>query len=212
MGLRPDAGRAGRRTGLRGWGVVVVGLMMLSMNATPEAVAQMRGPIPNGRITSGTLSFDGHATMGDFTGTTSTVTGQLTGAPDIGSVRGWVEAPVQSLKTGNRKRDKDLNKSMESSEYPNLRFDLSRITAERSAGVSTPVMLYGTLNIHGVTRRVELPGTIEFNGANARVRTDFPMNLKEYGIGGLSKMLGMLKMHENIEVHVDVVFGLGAGG
>src|SRR2546426_4776292 len=33
-----------------------------------------------------------------------------------------------------------------------------------------------------------------------RVRGDFPLNLKDYRIGGLSKMLGILKMHENIEV------------
>jgi polyisoprenoid-binding protein YceI len=172
----------------------------------------VRGPIPNGRLTSGMLSFDGHATVGDFTGTTSTVAGQITGAPDIRGVRGWVEAPVESLKTGDRKRDKDLNKSMESSKYPNLRFDLNSITAKQSAGDSMPVTLHGTLNIHGVTRRLDLPGTIEFKGETARVRTDFPLNLKEYGIGGLSKMLGILKMHENIEVHVDVVFQLGGSG
>jgi polyisoprenoid-binding protein YceI len=211
MGSRPEP-VAGRSAGLRGWGLVVVALVMLSLKTTPEAAAQMRGPIPNGRITSGMLSFDGHATMGDFTGTTRTVTGQLTGAPDISSVRGWVEAPVQTLKTGDRKRDKDLNKSMESSKYPNLRFDLNQITVTESAGDSMPVTLHGTLNIHGVTRRLELPGTIEFTGANARVHSDFPLNLKEYGIGGLSKMLGMLKMHENIEVHVDLVFGLGGEG
>jgi polyisoprenoid-binding protein YceI len=101
---------------------------------------------------------------------------------------------------------------MESSKYPNLRFDLNRITAKQSASDSIPVTLHGTLNIHGVTRRVDLPGSIEFKGANARVRTDFPLNLKEYKIGGLSKMLGILKMHENIEVHVDLVFQTGAGG
>ena len=106
MGSRPET-VAGRRAGLRGWGPVVVALVMLSMNTTAEAVAQMPGPIPNGRLTSGMLSFDGHATLGDFTGTTRTVTGQLTGAPEISSVRGWVEAPVESLKTGDRKRDKD---------------------------------------------------------------------------------------------------------
>jgi polyisoprenoid-binding protein YceI len=211
MGSRPEI-VADRRAGVRGWGLTVVGLMMLLMNTTPKAVAQMRGPIPDGRLTSGMLSFDGHATMGDFTGTTSTVTGQLTGAPDISSVRGWVEAPVQSLKTGDRKRDKDLNKSMESGTFPNLRFDLNRISATKSAGDSVPVTLHGTLTIHGVTRRLELPGRIEFQGANARVHSDFPLSLKDYGIGGLSKMLGILKMHENIEVHVDLVFGLGAGG
>jgi polyisoprenoid-binding protein YceI len=210
MGSRPET-VADRRAGLRGWGLTVVVLVMLSTNTTPQAVAQMRGPIANGRLTAGMLSFDGHATMGDFTGTTRTVTGQLTGAPDISSVRGWVEAPVQSLKTGDRKRDKDLNKSMESGTFPNLRFDLNQISATKSAGDSVPVTLHGTLTIHGVTRRLELPGTIEFQGANARVHSDFPLNLKDYGIGGLSKMLGILKMHENIEVHVDLVFGLGAG-
>jgi hypothetical protein len=39
-----------------------------------------------------------------------------------------------------------------------------------------------------------------------RVRSDFPLNLKDHRIGGLSKMLGVLKMHEHIEVHVDLVF------
>ena len=189
----------------------MVALVMQSTTMSPEAMAQVRGPIPNGRVTSGMLSFDGHATVGDFTGTTRTVAGQITGGPDIRAVRGWVEAPVESLKTGDGKRDKDLNKSMESSKYPNLRFDLNSITPKQSAGDSMPVTLHGTLNIHGVTRRVELPGTIEFKGETARVRTDFPLNLKEYGIGGLSKMLGILKMHENIEVHVDVVFQLGGG-
>ena len=191
---------------------MVVALVMRSMNPTPEVVAQMRGPIPNGRLLSGTLSFDGHATVGDFIGTTRTVSGQLTGAPDLSGVRGWVEAPVQSLKTGDGKRDKDLNKSMESSKYANLRFDLNRITAKQSAGDSIPVTLHGTLSIHGVTRPVDLPGSIEFKGANARVRTDFPLNLKDYRIGGLSKLLGMLKMYEDILVHADVLFRLNRAG
>ena len=36
----------------------------------------------------------------------------------------------------------------------------------------------------------------------------FPLNLKDYRIGGLSKLLGVLKMYEDIEVHVDVLFAL----
>jgi polyisoprenoid-binding protein YceI len=191
--------------------IVITSLAIFSMRITPGAMAQAR-PIPNGRLTSGILSFDGHATVGDFTGTTRTMTGQVAGASGLSSVRGWVEAPVQTLKTGNGKRDKDLNKSMESSRYPNLRFDLTGITSQQRAGDSVPVTLHGSLNIHGVTRRVELPGTIQFQGAGARVRSDFPLNLKDYKIGGLSKMLGVLKMYENIEVHVDLLFGLGGGG
>jgi polyisoprenoid-binding protein YceI len=174
--------------------------------AVPSA-AQQR-PIPNGRLVSGTLSFDGHATAGDFTGTTTAVSGQVHGAPDLGAVRGWVEAPVQTLKTGNGKRDRDLNKSMESDKYPTLRFDLSRVTRRRGLSDSIGVILQGQLRIHGVTREVKLPGTIQFTGTDARVRTEFPLNLKDYRIGGLSKLLGMLKMYEDIEVHADLVFRL----
>jgi polyisoprenoid-binding protein YceI len=203
---------AGRTAGLRALGFVAAALTMQSTTLLPAAAAQRHGPLPNGRLTSGVLSFDGHATVGDFVGTTKTVAGQFTGAPDLSGVRGWVETPVQSLKTGDRRRDKDLNKSMESSRYPRLRFELTRIAAKQFVGDSIPVTLHGTLDIHGVTRPVELPGTIEFQGTNARVRSTFPLNLKDYKIGGLSKMLGMLKMHENIEVHVDLVFQLGPSG
>ena len=177
----------------------------------PVVDAQSRGPIPDGHLTAGTLSFDGHATAGDFVGKTTTVSGQLTGAPDVTGVRGWVEAPVATLTTGNGKRDKDLNKSMESDKFPVLRFELARISRTGETGDSLAVILHGALLIHGVTRQVDLPGTVRFAGSTARVRTDFPLNLKDYRIGGLSKMLGMLKMYENIEVHSDLVFQLGPG-
>jgi polyisoprenoid-binding protein YceI len=154
------------------------------------------------------LSFDGHATVGDFVGSTETVTGEITGAADLGAVHGWVEAPVRTLKTGNGKRDKDLNKSMESGKYPNIRFELSGITPNGGSSDSVTVVLHGALIIHGVTRKTDLRGTVRFEGSRARVRTDFPLRLPDYRIGGLSKMLGVLKMYDDIEVHVDLVFGL----
>lgn len=170
-----------------------------------------RTPIPDGKVISGTLSFDGHATAGDFVGTTTSVSGHLQGGRDLTAVKGWVEAPVQTLKTGNGKRDKDLNKSMESDKYPVIRFDLAGVTPKGGTPDSVGATLRGAFTIHGVTRNVEVPGIIEFRGEEARVRAEFPLNLKDYRIGGLSKMLGILKMHEDIKVHVDLLFHLGAG-
>jgi len=134
------------------------------------------------------------------------VSGQLTGGADLAQVRGWVQAPVKTLKTGNGRRDKDLNKSMESDKYPDIRFELAEITAKGGDADSLPVTLKGKLLIHGITKAVALPATLQFKGAEARVRSRFPLSLKEYKIGGLSKMLGVLKMYDNIEVHVDVLF------
>jgi polyisoprenoid-binding protein YceI len=159
-------------------------------------------------VREGTLSFDGHATLGDFIGTTQTVTGEFEGAPELDGVHGWVEAPVQTLLTGNGKRDRDLNKSMESALYPTLRFELTGVSAEPGAQDSLPVTLHGRLLIHGVTRDVSLAGILVLMNDQVRIRSSFPLNLKDYRIGGLTKMLGMLKMHEDIVVHVDVTFGL----
>jgi polyisoprenoid-binding protein YceI len=178
--------------------------LILCLAFAPPALAQE--PIPNGIVRQGTLSFDGKATMGDFTGTTQTVAGELTGGATLAQVRGWVEAPVATLLTGNGKRDRDLNKSMESEKYPTIRFELNDITAEAASGDSTPATLHGNLIIHGVSRAVDLPATLNLSPDSARVLTSFPLNLKDYQIGGLTKMLGMLKMHEDIVVHVDVVF------
>lgn len=176
-----------------------------SLVGIPGLLAQAR-PVPGGRVSSGTLSFDGHASVGDFVGTTKAVTGEITGGADISAVRGWVEAPVRTLTTGNGKRDKDLNKSMESSRYPTIRFELSGITPSGGTADSIAATLHGALLIHGVTRNVNLPGSVRFQGPQARVRSDFPLSLKDYRIGGLSKLLGVLKMYDDITVHVDLMF------
>ncbi len=162
-------------------------------------------PIPAGKAAEGSLRFDGRANVGDFTGTTTTLSGEMSGGPDLSAVRGWVESPVATLKTGKDRRDRDLLKSMEADKYPTLRFDLDNVVAER-AGDSVPVRLKGRLTIHGLVRPVEVPGSVVLSADHARVRSDFPLNLKDYKIGGLSKMMGMLRMYEDIKVHVDVSF------
>lgn len=181
-------------------------LLTLACLTTPPAAAQLGGPLPPARVIAGTLSFDGHATVGDFTGTTDEVTGEMTGAGGLEEVRGWVEAPVRSLRTGDGRRDRDLNKSMESDEYPTIRFELTGVTPAGGTADSAAVALLGRLVIHGVTREASMSGVIRAISEGIRVRSDFPLNLKDYEIGGLSKMLGMLRMDEHIEVHVDLVF------
>jgi polyisoprenoid-binding protein YceI len=176
---------------------------------TAQAPRRARGQttIPPGKVLSGRLSFDGHATLGDFTGTTTAVTGEMSGGPTLGSVRGWVEAPVNTLTTGKRKRDADLNKAMESTRYPVLRYELDSITPDSGVATDTTVTLHGRFVIHGVTREADLSARVALGGGRARVWADTPLSLKAYHIRGLSRMLGVLKMHDDIQVHLDVIFG-----
>ena len=169
--------------------------------------ARAQSPAPGGVLQTGTLSFSAHATVGDFTGTTTTVTGAWRG--DLAAASGWVEAPVTTLVTGNGHRDRDLRASMEVNKYPTMRFDLARTAPAASAARpddTLSVTLFGTLAIHGVTRAVELPATVMRRGDTVNVRSTFPVDLGDYHIGGLTKMLGLLRMDPNIVVHADLRF------
>jgi len=163
--------------------------------------------IPDATLKRGTLSFDGRATMGGFVGTTDSVRGVMRGGPELAGVSGWVEASTASLRTGNGKRDKDMRKSLETDQFPTMRFDLKRVEPAPGSADTMTVMLHGDLTIHGVTKTVELPARLWAEGLDQRLRSDFPLNVKDYGVGGLSKLLGVLKMNEQITVHVDVTFG-----
>jgi polyisoprenoid-binding protein YceI len=160
-----------------------------------------------GVLQSGTLSFSAHATVGDFTGTTSAVAGAFNG--DIATVHGWVEARVATLVTHNEHRDRDLRASMEVDKYPTMRFDLARaalVSSGERRDDSVSVVLYGTLAIHNVTRPVELPASARRKGDTISVTSMFPLDLEDYRIGGLRKMLGLLRMDPKIVVHVDLRF------
>ena len=86
-------------------------------------------PVPNLRLASGTLRFEADATIGDFSGVTSAVTGELRRATAPGLVHGWVEAPVRSLRTGIRRRDGHMYATMDADRYPTLRFEPRSLTA-----------------------------------------------------------------------------------
>lgn len=182
-------------------------LWLLALLAVPVVLhAQVPPSIPAGVISVGTLSFDGHATLGDFTGVTDSVRGASLAAPTLAEVRGWVEAPVITLKTGNGHRDRDLNSSLESGRFPVIRFELAGVTAGQTHGDTLDATLHGSFKIHGVERAVDLPATLLFTPGHVRVRADLPLNLHDYQIEGLSKFLGTLKMHPDITVHVDATF------
>ena len=183
--------------------LVFAGLTLLGAG---ELAAQAPTLMPDGTVREGTLRFDGRATTGAFTGTTATVRGHMSGGGSLSEVRGWVDAPVSTLVTGNGHRDKDLNKSLASDRYPTIRFDLTGVTPGAERGDTVDVVLQGQFTIHGVTRAASIPATVLRQPDVIRVRGETPLSLKAYQIEGLSKMMGMLKMDDKIVVHLDVTF------
>ena len=161
---------------------------------------------PAAEVSRGTLSFDGKSTLGDFTGTTTTLRGQMTGGAALADVRGWVESPVSTLKTGNDRRDRDLIKTMDAEIFPSIRFELTGVTPEWERGDSAGVVLAGNFVIHGVTRAERITATVVRSAEGIRVQAAaIPMDLHDYKIDKLTRFL-VFKMNRDIVVHLDVTF------
>lgn len=176
--------------------------MSLAASA-PPALAQARWG--EATVVAARLSFDGKSTLGDFTGITDSVRGHMSGGM-LSEVRGWVEAPVRTLKTGNNRRDRDLVKTMEADIYPTIRFVLDGVEAQSTETDSNAVFLQGQFVIHGVTRPERFPAVVRRTAGGARVTASLPLNLKDYQITNLTRFL-VFKMDPDIVVHVDVTFG-----
>jgi polyisoprenoid-binding protein YceI len=168
---------------------------------------QAAWPAPNAVLRSGTLSFTGHSTVGDFVGTTTAVSGGVTGSPELANARGWVEARIATLSTGNGLRDRDLRATMEVAKYPTMRFELAGVTVESPAASDTVTgALRGALTIHGVTRDVAIPATLIAAADMIDVSGVFPVDLADYKIGGLTRLFGTLRVRRNIEVRFHLRF------
>lgn len=188
------------RNAIRFW----LGAALVAVVAASPLASQA---VPTALLTRGTLAFDAKATLGAFTGTTSTVRGELAGSAALHGARGWVEAPSRSLVTGNGKRDRDMYSSLEVDKFPSLRFQLDSVSAGQVRGDSTAVTLHGQFTLHGQPRTAAIPGWAWIAPGSARFRGALRVNVKDYGVGGLSKALGMLKMQEHITIRIDVTFG-----
>ncbi|MGH7653173.1 MAG: YceI family protein, partial [Gemmatimonadaceae bacterium] len=117
----------------------------------------------------------------------------------------WVEAPAKSLTTKNGHRDSDMAKSLEMGKYATIRFDLDSMEARATHGDSTAVVLKGRFTLHGKTLAASIPGWVWLTSKGARFRGAVPVDVKDYGVGGLTHFL-VFKMNEKITVKIDVTF------
>lgn len=162
--------------------------------------------VPDARVESGTLGFEARATVGDFDGESSEVTGAVTGGATPSAVRGWVELPARSLRTGIGLRDRDMWKSLEAERHPQIRLDVTGVEAQGARGDTVLAQVRGTLTVRGVTRPVSAPVAAIPTAHGFRVQGRFPIDLREWEIGGLKRMLGTLRVDPAVTVRFDLLF------
>ena len=120
---------------------VLVAAVLLHMAPLATGLAAQQTPAQPATLVlqSGTAEFTANATLGDFTGTTTRISGEVrsTGGPE--AARGWVTVRLDSLSTGNGRRDGHMREALETSTFPEARFDLDSVRPGAPNGATAGV-------------------------------------------------------------------------
>jgi polyisoprenoid-binding protein YceI len=115
-----------------------------------------------------------------------------------------------SMDMGMGLATKHMNEATEPASYPTISFkvsDSSPAEAQIPApGSKAELTLHGTWKMHGVSRDVSIPVSVEFSQdlKTAHVTSAFPLSMKDYGIAAPSLLF--FKVDDVINVNLDLNF------
>ena len=96
-------------------------------------------------------------------------------------------------------------KVLETDKYPEIVFDVSGVTVNKTDGGQSNVMLNGQLTLHGVTRPQKVPATLAVTGDMLRAFGEFPLRQTDYNIKPISAAGGGLKVKDEVKFTFDIV-------
>jgi len=101
-------------------------------------------------------------------------------APEKSSVK--VDIDMASVQVEPEKLEGHLKSPdfFDVGKHPKASFESTSIKAGGAAGATHTVT--GNLTLHGVTRSISFPATIQVNGDNLTVKAEFAINRKDFGI------------------------------
>ena len=121
------------------------------------------------------------------------------GNPDRES--GRLEVPVGTIDCGNRHMSRDLRETLQADAFPSIRFDLGRV--ERVS--SDSVVVSGMLTIAGISRDVRVAGAVTSQSDGRwRLEGTKRLRLTDFGIDPPTKFLGLVRVHNEIDVRFDL--------
>jgi polyisoprenoid-binding protein YceI len=217
--------------------IVVLAGTALFANAgsgTSSTPSRRRNPSANieqaGRFVLDTaftrIWFEADASLGRFEGRATRFSGWADVADSLNFVgsTGRVEIEVASFKTGNGMRDGHLRGDMKADRFPLIVFEnsdvqpaeiatidsmLAGIIAFSDAVPAARVFIGGKLTIQDSTREVRIPARVRVSGDTMRVRGRLSTRFTEFGMKPPSRILGTVKVKDNIVLLFDALFRRG---
>jgi hypothetical protein len=95
-------------------------------------------------------------------------------------------------------------KYMETEKFPKSTFQGKLTGFSPNASGEQRVRAVGKINIHGITRDIDVPGTLEFSGGKAKMKAKFIVKLADYNIK--IPTLIWQNIAEEVEVRVEFTY------
>ncbi|XWN38079.1 MAG: YceI family protein [Balneola sp.] len=111
---------------------------------------------------------------------------------------------LETLDTGNGKRDKDMKLTLETKKYPFAEF-FGTLTSDfdSESGSVQDVTVKGTFKIHGEEQEIEVEGTLQMKDDGLHVTAGWILSLTDYKIEP-PKIL-FIKVDENQEIKINAL-------
>ncbi|MBI4375051.1 MAG: YceI family protein [Elusimicrobia bacterium] len=120
-----------------------------------------------------------------------------------------VEVPVDGLRSGDRKLDKNMKEALKGGQYPRIIYEMTRYEVA-PAPQGHGITVQGFLSVAGSSRPVTLEAVALVQGSRLRVTGSEPVKMTDHGIKPPKMMLGSIKTKDEVIVRWDL-FLEGAG-
>ena len=167
---RKAAGRGGLIPGL------MVGLLgVAGVLGVPAYAAAQTYFADNGYV-----EFVSRAPLLEFKGVSSTLTGFVD--LEAGTVDFFID--LETLDTDNRRRDRDMRRNyLETARHPFAEFmGEIRSALDPTALDDTPVQVLGSFTMRGISRELEVTGSVTREGDGLRLRASWALELSDFNI------------------------------
>ena len=115
---------------------------------------------------------------------------------------------ISRFDCGLRPMTKDLRETLKGKQFPEITFNLisASTDGQGSNGVGSTVTAIGDLTIAGQTRRVDMTGSLSLDDhGHYQVSGSRQLLLTDFGMDPPTKMLGLIKVRNEIDVFFDLV-------
>jgi polyisoprenoid-binding protein YceI len=115
------------------------------------------------------------------------------------TLKGTIEISMSDLMSDNKKRDTNMQETLESATFPKAVFEVKDVVAKGGDNV----ILKGSMNLHGVTKPMSFEGTVSEEASNVRIKVKSSMKMSDFGI--IPPKMVFLTVRDQVDLSVDVV-------